>query len=145
MVKGKKDGAGMDRIGIVMGIVIAVLVVATMLFYLAGAGGMVMGEIVPVGIAMMLVGFAMYVLRDRFRNVKMGLPAKDEMERRMNWRAGYYGFIAAIWGAVFGPLLIDILFGYELEGSRVTALVVIVSGITFALSYLYFRRKGIGE
>ena len=64
------------------------------------------------------------------------------MEKKINWRAGYYGFIAAIWSAVFGPLMIDILFGYELEGSRVTALVVLVAGITFAASYLYLRRRG---
>ncbi len=60
----------------------------------------------------------------------------------INYKAGFYGFIAAIWSAVFGPLFIEILFDYELEGSRVTAVVVLVSGFVFAASYLYMNRKG---
>lgn len=134
-----------DKTGIAMGIVIVVAVLVTLFFYLIGAGDIELTEIVLVGIVLIIVVFAMYILWDRFRNVRVGLPAKDEMEKKINWRAGYYGFIAAIWGAVFGPLLIDILFGYELEGSRVTALVVLVSGLTFVVSYLYLRRKGIEE
>ncbi len=134
-----------DKSGIGIGIIIVALVMMTLFLYLMNAGDIELSEIFMVGIVLMIVAFAMYTLLDRVRNVRAGLPVKDEMEKKINWRAGYYGFIAAIWGAVFGPLVIDILFGYELEGSRVTALVVLVSGITFVVSYLYLRRKGIEE
>jgi multisubunit Na+/H+ antiporter MnhB subunit len=141
----KKDRTRMDKTGMAFGVMIAVAVLTTLFFYLKGAGDIELSEIFLVGIVLIIVFFAVYILWDRFSNVRLGLPAKDEMEKKINWRAGYYGFIAAIWGAVFGPLLIDILFGYELEGSRVTALVVLVSGLTFVVSYLYLRRKGIEE
>ena len=134
-----------DKSGIAMGIIIVSLVIVTLFFYLMGAGNIGSSEIFLVGIALLLVLFAIYMLWDRLRNVQKGLPVKDEMERKISWKAGYYGFIAAIWGAVFGPLIIDILFGYELEGSRVSALVVIVAAITFVFSYFYLKRKGIEE
>jgi hypothetical protein len=126
-------------------VIIVIAVILTLFFYLTGAGDIGTEEIGMAGIVLIIVVFAIYMILDRARNLKMGLPAKDEMERKISWKAGYYGFIAAIWGAVFGPLAIDILFGYELEGSRVTALVVLVSGFTFVISYLYLKRKGIGE
>ena len=138
-------GKTKDRELTAFSVIIIVAVVLTLFFYLAGAGDIEMEEIGMAGIVLIIVVFAIYIILDRIRNLKMGLPAKDEMEKKINWKAGYYGFIAAIWGAVFGPLVIDILFGYELEGSRVSALVVLVSGIVFAVSYLYLRRKGIED
>jgi len=70
------------------------------------------------------------------------LPASDERLKNVSYRAGYYGFIAAIWSAVFAPVLADTLLGHELEGHLVTAVVVIVSGFVFAVSYLYLAQKG---
>jgi Ca2+/Na+ antiporter len=133
-----------DKSGIGIGIIIVALVIVTLFFYLMNAD-IGVGEISMGGIVLIIVVFAIYVIWDRVRSARAGLPVKDEMEKKISWRAGYYGFIAAIWSAVFGPTIIDILFGYELEGSRVSALVVLVACITFVLSYLYFRRKGIKD
>ncbi|UCG95663.1 MAG: hypothetical protein JSV92_01275 [archaeon] len=137
------EGKNRDRELTAVAVMIMVAVVLTMFFYLAGAGNIGTEEIGMAGIVLIIIVFAIYMILDRVRNLKKGLPVKDEMERKISWKAGYYGFIAAIWGAVFGPLVIDILFGYELEGSRVTALVVLVSGFVFVASYLYLKRKGI--
>ncbi len=134
-----------DWLKVVVGFGIILAVILTLALYMVSAGSLGPGEYIQVFIVLMLVTGAIVLITDRLKNARAGLPARDEMERKINWRAGYYGFIAAIWGAVFGPLVIDILFGYELEGSRVTALVVLVSGLTFVFSYLYLRRKGIGE
>jgi O-antigen/teichoic acid export membrane protein len=133
-----------DKIWVAVGITVVALVMVTLFLYLMNSD-IGLSEIFMVGTVLIIVVFAIYVIWDRLRNARAGLPVKDEMENKINWRAGYYGFIAAIWGAVFGPTIIDILFGYELEGIRVTELVVLVSGITFVASYLYFRRKGIKE
>ena len=50
--------------------------------------------------------------------------------------------IAAIWGAVFVPLVIDILFDYELPGHLVTGVVVLCGGLVFMISYMYLAWKG---
>lgn len=132
-----------DTLGIAAGIGIALFVVVTLLFWMAGAGNLDIGESVPIGIAAILVASATYLLWDRMKNVRRGLPAKDERLVEVSYRAGYYGFIAAIWSAMGGNLAAGILFDYELTGSQNGAVVVLVSGLAFILAYIYLARKGI--
>ncbi len=131
-----------DKKGILLGIGIAAMVLVTLTLYIISAGNFELNEIIPIGIVLIVVALAIYVLWDRIKNVKKGLPAQDERLKLTNYKAGYYGFIAAIWSAVFGPLVIEILFDYELPGHLVTAVVVLVSGFVFVASYLYLARKG---
>ena len=131
-----------DKKGILLGIGIAAAVLVTLYFYVLNAGNIELNEISLIGIVLILVAFATYILWDKIKNIRKGLPAQDERLKLTNYKAGYYGFIAAIWSAVFGPLVIEILFDYELPGSRVTAVVVLVSGFVFVASYLYLARKG---
>ena len=131
-----------DKIGIVLGIGIAAVVLVTLSLYVLNAGSIELKEISLIGVVLIVVALAVYVLWDRIKNVKKGLPAQDERLKLTSYKAGYYGFIAAIWSAVFAPLAIEILFDYELPGSRVTALVVLVSGFVFVASYLYMYWRG---
>ena len=131
-----------DTLGVTAGIGIALFVVVTLLFWMAGAGDLDIGEYIPLGIAAILVALATYLLWDRMRNVRQGLPAKDERVVEVSYRAGYYGFIAAIWSAVGGNLAAGILFDYELTGSQNGAVVVLVSALVFILAYFYLARKG---
>jgi hypothetical protein len=127
---------------IFVAIAVAVGVLLTMVFYLRGAGDIELNEIVLVGIVLILVVLAMYIVWDRLRNVQKGLPAKDERVTIISYKAGYYAFIAAIWSAVFSPLMGDIILGRELKGGDVTAIMVLISGFVFVVSYLYLYRKG---
>jgi hypothetical protein len=131
-----------DRIGIAIGLLIAALVIISLTAYITFAGTIGYGELAATAVVIILVVFSAYILWDRARSVSKGLPAKDERLVNINYKAGYYGFIAAIWSAVGAPLAADVFFGHELEGSHVTAVVVIVSGFVFAISYLYLARKG---
>ena len=81
-------------------------------------------------------------LIDYLKNIRKGLPVKDERLKLTEYKAGFYAFIAAIWSAVFAPLFFEIFFDYELPGSRVTAVVVLVSAFVFIASYLYMYWKG---
>ena len=130
-----------DKIGILIGILIAAVLVTLSLFIL-NAGNLELNEIIPIGIVLILVASAMYILWDRIKNVKKGLSAKDERLKLTNYKTGYYGFIAAIWSAFFGPPVIEILFDYELPGHLVTAVVVLCGGLAFMISYLYLAWKG---
>jgi len=125
-----------------MGIGIAVLILLTLALYVVSAGNIELIGIISIGIVIILVASASFILWDRLRNIRKGLPAKDERLIQINYKAGYYGFIAAMWSAVFGPLFIEILFDYELPGSRVSTVVVLVSGFVFVASYLYLSIKG---
>ena len=131
-----------DKIGIVVGIGIAAMVLVTLSLYVLNAGNIELTEISLIGIVLIVVALAIYVLWDRIKNVKKGLPAQDERLKLTSYKAGNYGFIAAIMSAVFGPIAIEILFEYELPGHLVTAVVVLVSGFVFVVSYLYMYWKG---
>jgi hypothetical protein len=132
-----------DKIGIVLGLLVAILVFISLAAYVTFSWGIIgYAELGIVVIAIILLGFSTYIVWDRARNIRKGLPADDERMRNISYKAGYYGFIAAIWTAVGASPIADILFGHELEGSQVTAVVVIVSGFVFVTSYLYLARKG---
>ena len=133
-MKGKKE--------IIVPTVVVAGVLLTLFFYLMGPGEIEFNQIVLVSIVLVLVGLAMYIIWDKIRNVQKGLPGKDERTISLSHKAGYYGFIAAIWSAVFSPVIIDILFGYELDGGDVSAIVVLVSAFVFIISYLYLYWKG---
>jgi multisubunit Na+/H+ antiporter MnhB subunit len=133
-MKGKKE--------IIVATVLVAMVLLTLFFYLMGTGEIEFNQILLVGIVVILVVLAMYIIWDRIKNVQKGLPAKDERLININYKAGYYAFIAAIWSAVFTPLFFDVSSGYELKGGDVTAIVVLVSGFVFVVSYLYLYRKG---
>ena len=127
---------------IVLSSLVVAGVILTLFFYLTGAGEIELNEIILVGIVLILIGLAMYIVWDRLKNVKKGLPAKDERLTNINYKAGYYAFIAAIWSAVFTPLFFDVSSTYELKGGDVTAIVVLASGFVFVVSYLYLSWKG---
>jgi len=131
-----------DKIGIVVGIGIAAAVLVTLYFFVRNAGNLELNEIMPIGIILILVASAMYILWDRIKNVKKGLPAQDERLKLTNYKACSYGFIASIWSAVGAPLISGIFFDYELPGNYVTAVVVLCGGLAFIISYLYLAWKG---
>ena len=131
-----------DKIGIVVGIGIAGMVLVTLSLYAISAGNIDLSEIISIGIVLILVASAAYILWDRIKNIKKGLPAQDERLKLTNYKACSYGFIAAIWSAVGAPLISGILFDYELQGNHVTAVVVLCGGLTFMISYLFLAWKG---
>jgi hypothetical protein len=127
---------------IAVGIGIAIFVVITLLFWTAGADDLGIYEYIPLGIAAILVTLAAYMLWDRIKNERLGLPTKDERLIEVTYKAGYYGFIAAIWSAIGGNLILNILFDYELTGNQNGAVVVLTSGLAFILAHIYLARKG---
>jgi len=133
-MKGKKE--------IIVATVIAALVILTLIFYLMESKEIEFNQILLVGIVIVLVSLAMYIVWDKIRNVQKGLPAKDERIISINYKAGYYGFIAAIWSAILIPIMIDIIFGYQLDAGDISAIVILVSGFVFVVSYLFLYKKG---
>ena len=119
-----------------------ILVIITATTYFSAAGTIEIQEAVVFGIIAIISVFAIYKLYDISKNAKQGLPNDDERTKNITYKAGYYGFIAAIWSSVFGPVVVNIIFDYEMPADYVSAIVVLTAGLVFAVSYLYFNRKG---
>jgi divalent metal cation (Fe/Co/Zn/Cd) transporter len=131
-----------DKLDIILGIGIATCVVGTLAFYVLNVKIIELDDIVSIGIALILVVSAVYILWDRVKNIKKGLPAQDERLKLTNYKACSYGFIASIWSAVIAPLFSGIFFDIELPGHYVTAIVVLCGGLSFMISYILLAWKG---
>ena len=131
-----------QKLVIVMGVGITTLVVFTFAYYILANPSIELFDIISIPIILIIVLTSAYIIYDRYKNIKKGLPAQDERLKLAAYKAGYYGFVAAIWSAVGSNMGAIILFDQELRGGLVTAAVVLVSGIVFMLSYFYFSRKG---
>ena len=127
---------------ILVGFGIIAMVLVTLYVFIFGGGSIEIEELFSIIIALILVVSAIYILWDRMKNIRRGLPAQDERLKLINYKACSYGFVASIWSAVGAPLLSGILFDYELEGHYVTAIVVLCGGIAFFISYIYLAWKG---
>lgn len=131
---------------VMAGVVIAVVV--TMLAYASGmvSNGFGAGEGMMGFILIFIIIAAVWLVYDRMRNMRKGLPVKDERQTIVNYRAGYYSWIAAIWSAI-GSMWVSIFleerFGFpEITANYVVAAVVLCSAIVFFISYFYLGRKG---
>jgi len=131
-----------EKLTIILGFGIATLVILTLGIYLTAKDTIELFDIVSILIIIVLVTTSTYLIWDRLKNLKAGLPAQDERLKNAGFKAGYYGFIAAIWSAVGSNMGSIILFDQELRGGLVTAAVVLVSGIVFMVSYLVLAGKG---
>jgi len=131
-----------EKMTIMLGIGVTTLVVFTFGFYLLANPSIELFDIISIPIILIIVLTSTYIIYDRYKNIKKGLPAQDERLKLAAYKAGYYGFVAAIWSAVGSNMGSIILFDEELRGGLVTAAVVLISGIVFMLSYFYFSRKG---
>lgn len=131
-----------EKMTIMVGAGIAVLVIFTFAFYLIAKETIELFDITSVLIVIILVITSIYLIWDRAKNLRAGLPAQDERLKLAGYKAGYYGFIAAIWSAIGSNLGYIIFFDQELRGGLVVAAVVLISGMVFMISYIYFSRKG---
>jgi hypothetical protein len=131
-----------QKIVIMLGIGITTLVVLTFAYYILADPSIDLFDIISIPIILIIILTSSYVIYDRAKNIKKGLPAQDERLKLAAYKAGYYGFVAAIWSAIGSNMLSIFLFDQDLRGGLVVAAVVLVSGGAFMLSYFYFSRKG---
>jgi len=134
-----------DKIGVIVGIGVVALVLFSLYLYFIAKTSIELLDIISVPIILIIVLSAIYIIWDRMKNIKAGLPVADERLKNIGYKAGYHGFIAAIWSAVGSNMGNIILFDEELRGGLVVAAVVLVSGLVFIFSYLYLAFKGKAE
>jgi len=133
------------KLEMIVGLGIIALVAFSMYLYLFAKQSVELFDIITIPIVLIIVLSATYIMWDRLKNIKKGLPVADERLKSVGYKAGHYGFIAAIWSAVGSNMLSIILFDEELRGGLVTAAVVLVSGVVFMFSYFYFSKKSLVE
>jgi 4-hydroxybenzoate polyprenyltransferase len=99
-----------DKLTTIIGIGIAACVIFTFLFCLIAKDDIELFDIFTILIIAILVITSLYLIWDRVKNLKAGLPAQDKRLKDAGYKAGYYGFIAAIWSAVGSNLGNNLIF-----------------------------------
>ena len=131
-----------EKFTVLLGIGVITLVIFTFGFYMINNSAIDLFYIISIPVILIIVITSSYLVYDKYKNIKAGLPTDDERLKQSGYKAGYYGFIAAIWSAVGYNMGHIILLDQEPRGGLVVAAVVLVSGIVFMLSYFYLSRKG---
>ncbi|MFH1225377.1 MAG: hypothetical protein V1676_06270 [Candidatus Diapherotrites archaeon] len=135
------EGNANDKLKITAGVVAVVLVIAGIGAYAASAEPIEMPEVMLIALVLFLVAGSLFVFWPRFKAIRAGLPAEDERLKRVNHKAGYYAFIAAIWGSV-ALMWADSAPGETLLARHALEGVIILTGFVFMVSYLLLSRKG---
>ncbi len=134
-----------DKFKVFLGLMIAAAVIATTLLWLANAEFNLI-SLASFGIITVIVGLAAWILWRRATSIKSGLPAEDELSKKIMHKAGYYAFLASIYIVLFVGIFEDLiakLFGLSaLEVHHATGTIILLSAISFMVAYFYLSRKG---
>ena len=141
----KNSDREMQKTKILAGLTVSALVISTLVLYLLNMGSIENIEMANIAIVLFLVVGAIYIIWDRAKNFRKGLPAEDEFMKKVNYKAGYYGFIAAIWGSLIIMWMEDMLIEWGLAFRHGPVLVMLLSAIVFVVSYIYLSKRGVVE
>ena len=135
-----------EKMSIVAGAGITVLMIVLIGFYLMGSGAIEFSDILLVIIPVILIVGVITILWDRIKNLKAGLPNADERAKKFHWKAGAYAYYATIWIAV-GSLWYNIIFADELgfpalNAGQIVAVIVLLSAMCWFVFQFYFMRQG---
>jgi hypothetical protein len=131
-----------EKVKIISGLIASVLVVLGLALYAMNIDAINPMEMGTGLIALLLVAGATYVFWTRMKSYRKGLPAEDEFSKKVNYKAGYYGFIAAIWSSVFIGWMEPLFVGMGLEFRHGPTMVLLVTGFVFIVSYIWMSRRG---
>jgi len=135
-VLGKTKG----KMGTIMDVLISLAVIITMGIYISVARFDI-GSMSTIFILLILVGLATFVVTGRAKSIKRGLPAQDEMSKRMMQKAGYYTWLVTIYLALGIPYVSEMI-GIEVIGRHVSAIIISGSALLFFGFYFWFSRRG---
>ena len=86
-----------EKMTIALGIGVTTLVVFTFGYYILANPGIELFDVIALPIIAIIILTSTYIIYDKWKNIKAGLPTKDERLTNAAYKAGYYGFVATIW------------------------------------------------
>ena len=96
--------------------------------------------------AVAIIALMFFMVRQKSRDVKRGLPMHDEMSLRIKHRAGYYSYLLGIYfllALIWYDFLGEGCTLPEIPGNIVVIMTMIFMFAVFGVSYLIIERNGI--
>ncbi|MCX6801540.1 MAG: hypothetical protein NT067_00350 [Candidatus Diapherotrites archaeon] len=136
-----------EKIAVAFSVVLLAVVLLSLAVYFLSEPAAKVPVFIPL-VALLVVAGAGFMIWKRVKAAKAGLKFKDEMERKISNKAGYYSFIATIYFCLAIAWFSDYLPSIGITGfepRHAAELVILFSGLVFVISYLILDRIGPGE
>jgi len=121
--------------------IIAALVLVTVIFWFSsGSVKMGLGELITIGVVVLVVGFAIFFGYQRLTSLTKGEPAEDEMTRKVMLKTSSISYYISIY------LWLAIMYFSDrlhLETHTLIGSGILGMAIVFALCWLFFNFRGI--
>ena len=133
-----------DRVRLVVIAVISLFVIITgsLFAYKSFSGGDVTGGIMGILIAVVILGFAVFVYRRGNQDLKRGYPLKDERSRRVIEKATYMAFLVSLYLLLAIGFLSENVISFR-DVSQATSVAVGGMAFLFVVFWIYYNRKGV--
>jgi len=134
-----------EKISVILGAIIGITVLLGVVFYINAIQKVELYDLFLIIIPIILVLGAIFLLRDKIKNIKAGLPSEDERAKKLQWKAGAYTYYATIWiaiGIMWYNIFAENSSLIELNAGQVIAAIVLLSAVCFFILNFYFMRKG---
>ena len=133
-----------ERIRLTAIVIISLFVILTGALFSYGSfrNQEVAGGILGILIAIMILGFAIFVFRRGNRDLKQGYPLKDERSRRVMEKAASLAFYVSLYLLLAIGFLSDDIIKFR-DVSQATGITVGFMALLFAIFWVYYNKKGI--
>jgi len=134
-------------VGLLIGIITMIIGVFTFYLFQESIGGILsISDAMLIIVSLLVAGAATWIVVDRFRNIKAGLPVTDERAKDLFNKASYYAYLTAIWIGVGFVMFEDIIAPFvgkeHLTSGDIVGALVMISAIVLFGSYFFLSRKG---
>ena len=139
-----------DKFKIFLGLVGSGLALLGVFFFFAMSESMGeavgISDTIMISLVIIMVILAAYLFSTRMKDVQKGLPAEDEMSKKISHKAGAYAYYASVLTAValfwYNTFFVD-NFGFpKLSFTEAMAVIALFPGVIFMLLALYFNKRG---
>ncbi|MFH1585211.1 MAG: DUF2178 domain-containing protein [archaeon] len=138
----KKKNKINEKARLALMILISIFVIVTGIFFSYGPfkNGEFAGGILGIIIAIIILGFAIFVYRRGNRDLKKGYPLKDERSIRILEKASSMAFYVSLYALLAIGFLSDEIIPFR-DVSQATSVTVGFMALLFAIFWFYYNRK----
>lgn len=139
----KNNTKSKDKIRMVAILIVSLLVIITGAFFIIGAVKRedIAGAIPGGFIAIIILIFAISVYIRGNKDLKRGLPLKDERSRKVVEKASLKAFLVSIYLLLAIGILSEEVITFR-DVSQATGITVGIMAVLFAVFWIYYNRKG---
>jgi len=118
----------------------AMVVILTALWFFSKTNEITTGNILNLGVILLVVGFAVFIGYKRLTSAKRGEPAEDELSKKVMLRTSSLSYYISLYLWFVIMYFSDKL---KLETHTILGAGILGMAVTFAICWIYFNFRGV--